>query len=203
MRPRQCNSIVLERTASLPPRARRARLGRDRSTERPSYPGQREPGTRRPTERDHTLPRREPRRGPGDLDAAKRQPTSQVGFGASKATAIGRRRRGYAEQPRRGTSRSLRPSGEEVRRAVEDSRIQESWCGNRAAASPSPHPQLHILSCCGLQVEGRVALSSDCGVRREIAGVLSDLLQADMSEKGQIGMDPHGGASESVSWTAR
>ena len=73
-----------------------------------------------------------------------------------RATAIGRRRRGkrscHAEEPA-----GLQPSGEEDQRAVLDSRIQEIGAKSSSGIAIAA-PAVSILSCCGLQTEGRVAL---------------------------------------------
>ena len=92
-------------------------LGRDRSTERPSYPGQEEPGIRRPTSERHHASRSESSRGPGDLDAAKGQPTPQSLFRSrQRRLGAGGEASGAATPRDQPVSR---PSGEEEGRAVE------------------------------------------------------------------------------------
>ena len=155
-RPRQCNSIVLERHDSLPlEHGARSSDGTAAQSGRHTQARESQGYAARPREGPHAS-RREPRRGPGDLDAAKGQPAPQAGFGA-QATAIGRRRRGKRSSHAEG------PAGEPTKRRGSETRSGIRGFRSLGAESSSgiaiAAPAVHILSCCGLQVKGRVALS--------------------------------------------
>ena len=115
------------------------RPSQDHSIERPPDPGQREPGTRRLDREGPHASRRTFSHGPGDLDAAKEQPTPQDGFGALGYGDWAPEAR-QAELPSRGTSRSY---DQVARKPKAQWRFRgfKRGCGTRTAASPSPHPR--------------------------------------------------------------